>query len=108
MPNTIKTIVLTEDQKKYLNSLLKQSTLEVRIYQHAKIIMYKSEGMRNEDIASKLDIGLGVITRCLGKFKDNGVEAALHDNKGRGRTSGVIKWIPLILIRKITRALYMR
>ena len=41
----------------------------------------KTEGMRNEDIASKLDIGLGVVTRCLSKFRDNGVEAAIHDNK---------------------------
>lgn len=97
MPNTVKTITLTEEQKNYLNSLFKQSTLEVRIYQRAKILMYKSEGMRNEEIASKLDIGLGVVTRCLGKFKADGVEAALHDNKGRGRKAEItdddITWV---------------
>ena len=60
MPNTVKTITLTEEQKNYLNSLFKLSTLEVRIYQRAKILIYKSEGMRNEEIASKLDIGLGL------------------------------------------------
>lgn len=97
MPNTIKTIMLTDEQKNYLNSLFKQSTLEVRIYQRAKILVYKSEGLRNEDIASKLDIGLGVVNRCLSKFKANGVDAALNDNKGRGRKAEItdddITWV---------------
>ena len=89
MPNTVKTITLTEEQINYLNSLFKLSTLEVRVYQRAKILIYKSEGMRNEEIAAKLDIGLGVVTRCLSKFKNGGVEAALHDNKGRGRKAEI-------------------
>ena len=89
MPNTVKTITLTEEQKNYLNSLFKLSTLEVRIYQRAKILIYKSEGMRNEEIASKLDIGLGVVTRCLSKFKNDGIEAARHDHKGRGRKAEI-------------------
>lgn len=89
MPNTVKTITLTDEQKNYLNSLFKLSTLEVRIYQRAKILIYKSEGMRNEEIAAKLDIGLGVVTRCLSKFRNDGIEAALHDNKGRGRKAEI-------------------
>ena len=97
MPNTIKTITLTGEEKTALNNLLKQSTLEVRIYQRAKILIYKSNGMRNEEIADKLDIGLGVVTRCLSKYKINGVEAALHDNKGRGRKAEItdddITWV---------------
>ena len=31
MPNTIKTISLTDDDKSYLNKLLTQSTLEIRV-----------------------------------------------------------------------------
>ena len=97
MPNTVKTIELSGEQKNYLNSLFKLSTLEVRIYQRAKILIYKSEGMRNEEIASKLDIGLGVVIRCLNKFKADGIEAALHDNKGRGRKAEItdddITWV---------------
>lgn len=37
MPNTIKTISLTDDDKSYLNKLLTQSTLEIRVYQRASI-----------------------------------------------------------------------
>lgn len=85
MPNTIKIISLTDDDKSYLNKLLTQSTLEIRVYQRARILLLKSEGASNEAIADKLDIGIGVVKRCLNQFKENGVEASLRDNKGRGR-----------------------
>ena len=97
MPNTIKTIFLTDDDKTYLNKLLAQNTLEIRIYQRAKILLLKSEGISNMDISGKLDIGIGVVQRCLNKFKDHGVESALHDNKGRGRKAEItdddITWV---------------
>ena len=97
MPNTIKTIFLTDDDKIYLNKLLAQNTLEIRIYQRAKILLLKSEGISNMDISGKLDIGIGVVQRCLNKFKDHGVESALHDNKGRGRKAEItdddITWV---------------
>lgn len=51
MPNTIKTISLTDDDKSYLNKLLTQSTLEIRVYQRARILLLKSEGASNEAIA---------------------------------------------------------
>ena len=56
MPNTIKTISLTDDDKSYLNKLLTQSTLEIRVYQRARILLLKSEGASNKAIADKLDI----------------------------------------------------
>ncbi len=88
MPNTIKTISLTDDDKSYLNKLLTQSTLEIRVYQRARILLLKSEGASNKAIADKLDIGISVVKRCLNKSKENGVEA-LHDNNGRGRKTEI-------------------
>ena len=97
MPNTIKNILLTNEDKYYLNKLLNQSTLELRVYQRAKILLLKSAGITNETIADKLDIGIGVVTRCLKKFRDGGIETALHDNKGRGRKAEItdddITWV---------------
>ena len=61
MPNTIKTISLTDDDKSYLNKLLTQSTLEIRVYQRARILLLKSEGASNKAIADKLDIGISVV-----------------------------------------------
>ena len=53
----------------------------------------QSEGASNEAIADKLDIGISVVKRCLNKFKENGVEASLRDNNGRGRCYAGL-WIP--------------
>ena len=93
----LKTISLTDDDKSYLNKLLTQSTLEIRVYQCARILLLKSEGASNEAIADKLDIGIGVVKRCLNKFKENSVEASLHDNNGRGRKAEItdddITWV---------------
>ena len=97
MPNTIKNILLTDEEKSYLNKLLNQSTLEIRVYQRAKILLLKSAGITNEAIADKFDIGIGVVTRCLKKFRNGGIETALHDNKGRGRKAEItdddITWV---------------
>ena len=48
MANRIKTISLTDDDKSYLNKLLTQSTLEIRVYQRARILLLKSEGAYKE------------------------------------------------------------
>lgn len=97
MPNTIKTISLTDDDKSYLNKLLTQSTLEIRVYQRDRILLLKAEGASNEAIADKLDIGIGVVKRCLNKFKENGIEAALRNSKSRGRKAEItddnITWV---------------
>lgn len=97
MPNTIKTITLSDNDRNTLNKLLAQSTIEVRTYQRAKILLYKADGLSNEEIAQRLDIGIGVVKRCLSKFKTNGVHAALQDEKGRGRKSEIteddITWV---------------
>ena len=85
MPNTVKNILLTDEDKCYLNKLLSQSTLEIRVYQRAKILLFKSDGFTNETIADKLDIGIGVVKSCLKKIKDGGIESALHDSQDRGR-----------------------
>ena len=38
-----------------------------------------------------------MVKRCLNKFKENGVEASLRDNKGRGRKAEItdddITWV---------------
>ena len=56
MPNLVKSINLTNDDKATLESILRQSTVEARTYIRAKILMLKSECISNESIADKLDI----------------------------------------------------
>ncbi len=43
MPNLVKSINLTEEDKAALESILRQSTVEARTYIRAKILLLKSE-----------------------------------------------------------------
>ena len=97
MPNLVKTIALTEEDKAFLEGILRQSTVEARAYIRAKILLLKAEGRSNESIADKLDICVTAVRLCLQKYNAGGIEAALQDNKGRGRkaeiTDADITWV---------------
>lgn len=43
MPNLVKPINLTDDEKATLEGILRQSTVEARTYIRAKILLLKSE-----------------------------------------------------------------
>ena len=97
MPNSIKSINLTQDDKEALESILRQSTVEARTYIRAKILLLKSENNSNEYIAYKLDVCISVVRLCIDKYNAGGIESALHDNRGRGRkaeiTDSDITWV---------------
>lgn len=97
MPNLVKPINLTEDDKATLNSILRQSTIDARTYIRAKILLLKSESNSNEYIADKLDICISAVRLCINKYQAGGIESALHDDKGRGRkaeiTDSDITWV---------------
>lgn len=97
MPNLVKSINLTDDDKATLESILHQSTVEARTYIRAKILLLKSECRSNEFIADKLDICVTAVRLCIDKYNTGGIEAALQDNRGRGRkaeiTDADITWV---------------
>ena len=97
MPNKVKTINLTEGETNALEGVLRQSTVEARTYIRAKILLLKGECKSNEYIADKLDICVTSVRLCIDKYNAGGIEAALQDNKGRGRkaeiTDADITWV---------------
>ena len=97
MPNLVKSINLTQDDKEALESILRQSTVEARTYIRAKILLLKSENNSNEYIADKLDVCISVVRLCIEKYNAGGIESALHDKRGRGRkaeiTDSDITWV---------------
>ena len=82
MPNSVKSINLTEGDKEALEKVLRQSTAPARTYIRAKILLLKSENNSNEYIADKLDVCISVVRLCIDKYNVGGIEAAQHDNKG--------------------------
>ena len=97
MPNLVKSITLTETDKTTLEGILRQSTVEARAYIRAKVLLLKADGKSNEYIADKLDICVTAVRLCIDKYNAGGINAALQDNKGRGRkaeiTDADITWV---------------
>lgn len=89
MPNLVKSIILTYDDKTALENIIHQSTVKARTYIKAKILPLKSECRSNESIADKLDICVTAVKLCIDKYKTDGIEAALQDNRGRGRKAEI-------------------
>lgn len=85
MPKNAIPITLTEDEIKYLNSLVQKNTIEARIYKRARVLLLKYQGLSNEAIADKLDITVPTVRLCLEKFENAGIQSALQDFTGRGR-----------------------
>lgn len=97
MPNLVKSIHLTDDERATLERILRQNTVEARTYIRAKILLLKAECRSNESIADKLDICVSAVRLCIDKYNAGGIEAALRDSKGRGRkaeiTDSDITWV---------------
>ena len=96
MANT-KTIELTNDEVTYLQSLIRQRTIQAQVVDRAKVLLYKSQGATNSDIAERLDVNINTVKLCLSKFKEGGVQRALFDDKRKGRpveiTDDAVAWI---------------
>ena len=92
-----KTIELTNDEVTYLQSLIRQRTIQAQVVDRAKILLYKSQGATNSSIAERLDVNINTVKLCLSKFKEGGIQRALFDDKRKGRpveiTDDAVAWI---------------
>ena len=55
-----KTIELTNDEVEYLQSLIRQRTIQAQVVDRAKILLYKSQGTTNSSIAERLDVNINL------------------------------------------------
>lgn len=92
-----KTIELINDEVEYLQSLIRQRTIQAQVVDRAKILLYKSQGTTNSSIAERLDVNINTVKLCLSKFKEGGIQRALFDDKRKGRpveiTDDAVAWI---------------
>ena len=100
----IKTISLSDSDREYLQSLIRQRTLQAQIVDRAKILLYKEQGDSYETIANRLDINLKSVKLCIDKYLDGGVERALYDDHRTGRppeiTDDAKAWIISVACQK--------
>lgn len=92
-----KIIELTNDEVNYLQSLIRQRTIQAQVVDRAKVLLYKAQGATISDIAERLDVNINTVKLCLSKFKEGGVQRALFDDKRKGRpveiTDDAVAWI---------------
>ena len=89
MPNFVKAINISESDKAALESILRRSTVEARLFIRAKILLLKADNNSNEYIADKLDITVPTVRLCIEKYNEGGIENALTDSKGRGHKAEI-------------------
>jgi transposase len=92
-----KSITLTDNDRKYLQTLIRQRTMQAQIIDRAKILIYKEQGNANGAIAERLDVHINTVRLCLEKFKAGGIQRALYDDPRSGRpveiTDDAVAWI---------------
>ena len=92
-----KAIILADDDYEYLQSLVRQRTIQAQVVDRAKMLIYKAQGCASQAIADRLDVNIKTVNLCLKKFKSSGIQAALFDEQRRGRpveiTDDAVAWI---------------
>ena len=78
-------ITLSNEDREYLLALTRKRTIQARIVLHAKILLYKADGLSYAAIAEKLDVNIDTVKLCVSKYNKNGIESALYAEKRSGR-----------------------
>jgi len=78
-------IVVSDEQRVTLESMVRSQTIDVRAARRARIVLLAGEGLGDRDIARRLDIGRIQAARWRGRFAAGGVEAILADLPRSGR-----------------------
>ena len=78
-------ITLTDDERKYLESITRSRKSERRMYERARIMIMDSEGMNPSEIARDLGTNRTKAYLVINKALTLGIKSALHDRQGRGK-----------------------
>ena len=101
-----KPLIITNEDRETLESMVRTRTLQAQIVTRARIILLKAEGESIDTIADKVDLNRNSVMLCLKKYKEGGIENAIYDAPGRGRNSQITDdekaWIIDIACRKPT------
>lgn len=77
-------IVLTDEEKAILSEIARKYTSSYRDVIRAKIILYAAEGLRNDEIASKIDTPRQIVSKWRKRFFEEGL-SGLDEKTRRGR-----------------------
>lgn len=83
------TIVLSNDDRSYLEAQVRARTIQAQTVNRARILLLKAEGASIDSIADKVGMNRKSVMLCINKYLEGGVENALFDAPGRGRNAEI-------------------
>ena len=100
----LKVITLSDDDREYLQSLVRRRTIQAQVVDRAKILLYKEQGDSYQVIADRIDVNIKSVKLCIDKYLDGGIERALFDDDRAGRpveiTDDARAWIVSVACQK--------
>jgi len=82
-------IIITEEERSYLETQMRSRTIQAQTVQRARILLLRADGISIDSIADKVGINRCSVMLCLKKYKEGGIENALFDAPGRGRNAEI-------------------
>ena len=83
------TIILSSEDRAYLETQTKARTIQAQTVERARILLLKADGFSIDAIADKTDLNRKSVMLCVNKYIEGGVENALFDAPGRGRNAEI-------------------
>ena len=96
MARPISVLQLTSEERSELGRRVRAPTTSRRDGLRARIVLLRGEGLKEKDVAEKLDTGVTTVSLWSRRFERGGLEG-LRDKPGRGRKS----WLPPEKIQKV-------
>jgi len=88
MARPISILEITDEERKELTRRVRASTTAKRDHRRAEIILLRSEGLSQKEVAERLGINIVLVNRWCQRFERDGLEG-LDDQPGRGRRPSV-------------------
>lgn len=83
------TLVLTPEERDYLEQQTRTRTIQAQTVNRARILLLKADGISVDAIADKVGLNRKSVMLCISKYNAGGVENALFDAPGRGRNAEI-------------------
>lgn len=83
------TIILSPEDRSYLEMQTRARTIQAQTVCRAKILLLKADGLSVDAIADKVDMNRKSVMLCIKKYTEGGIENALFDAPGRGRNAEI-------------------
>ncbi len=82
-------IVLSNEEREYLELQTRARTIQAQTVTRARILLLRADAVSIDAIADKVGLNRCSVMLCLKKFKEGGIENALFDAPGRGRNAEI-------------------